>query len=116
MYRVIWNKYLGHFKYPLPPQFFWIKANLIRFIYKNKLIVVTELQAEPWGPKLIFETPLEDQLKSMNIDQLKENITYAKAVGFNKNYLWGTEWWYYMQEKFTKPEFLEEIKNLITNK
>ena len=110
MYRVIWNKYLGYFKYPLPPQFFWVKTNLIKLIYKDTPIIVSELQAEPWGPKLIFETPLEDQMKSMSIEQLRDNISYAKKVGFSKNYLWGTEWWYYILDKYNKPEFLEEIK------
>ena len=116
MYRVIWNKYLGYFKYPFPPQFFWIKTNLVRLIYKNKPIIVSELQAEPWGPKLIFETPLEDQLKSMNLEQFRDNLNYAKKVGFRKNFLWGTEWWYYMKEKFDRPEFLEEIKDLLSEK
>lgn len=113
MYRTIWNKYLGYFTYPLPPAFFYFKANLLHLIYKNKPIIVPELQAEPWGPKLLYESPPEDQAKSMNLNKLRENITYAKEVGFAKTYLWGAEWWYLEKSKHNHPEFWNEIKQLL---
>ncbi len=112
MYRIIWNKYTGYIKYPLPPKFFWLKANLIHLFYPNKPIIVSELQAEPWGPKLIYEISLEEQFKSMNLEQFYDNIKYAKEVGFPEVYLWGVEWWYWLKEKKNRPEFWEGAKNL----
>lgn len=115
MYRVVWSDTLGHIKYPLPPKFFWLKANLVRLFYPEKPIIVSELQAEPWGSKLIFETPLEEQALSMNIAQFRDNIQYARDVGFPEVYLWGAEWWYWMKEKHQRPEFWEEAKEIINH-
>jgi len=113
MYRVIYKKPFNYFKYPLPPKFFWIKANLVHLFYPGKPIFVSELQAEPWGPKLIYDLPLEEQEKSMSLSQFKENIEYAIKVGFPENYLWGAEWWYWLKTKHDKPEFWEEAKKII---
>jgi hypothetical protein len=115
MYRIIYKKPFNYFKYPLPPKFFWIKANLVHLFYPGKPIVVSELQTEPWGPKLIYDLPLEEQEKSMSLAQFRENIEYAKAAGFPENYLWGAEWWYWLKTKHEKPEFWEEAKKVINN-
>ena len=112
MYRVIWHKPIGYFKYPLPPVFFWLKANIVHLFYPGKPIIGVELQGEPWGPKLIPNITLEEQFKSMDLKQLKENIAYAKKVGLPENYWWGAEWWYWLKTKQNHPEFWEEIKKL----
>lgn len=49
----------------------------------------------------------------MNISQFKENIDYAKAVGFPENYLWGAEWWYWLKVKHNDPRYWQEVKKLI---
>ena len=99
--------------YPFPPIFYWRKAQLIEKIFGKKVIVV-ELQAEPWGPKLLYELPLKEQEKSMNLRQFQENIEFAKKTGLDAFYLWGGEWWYWMKEKQGKPEIWNEAKNLIS--
>ena len=35
----------------------------------------------------------------MNQKIFAENVAYAKKVGFQDNYLWGVEWWYWMAKK-----------------
>lgn len=115
MYRIVWSKYTGYIKYPLPPKFFWLKANLVHLFYPNKPIIVSELQAEPWGPKLIYELSLEEQVKSMNLKQFYDNIEYAKKVGFPEVYLWGAEWWYWMKEKHNQPEIWEAARLVISS-
>jgi len=116
VYRVIWNKYFGFFEYPLPPNFFWLKTNLLRIFYPDKPIIISELQMEPWGPKMIYETPLSEQDISMNIDQFYANLEYAKKTGFKEIYLWGVEWWYWMKEKHDRPEFWDGVKEIINEK
>jgi len=116
VYRIIWNKYFGFFEYPLPPNFFWFKANLLHLFYPGKPVIISELQMEPWGPKMIYETPLLEQEITMNIAQFHSNIEYAKKTGFNEIYLWGVEWWYWMKEKHNRPEFWEAAKEIMTNK
>ncbi|MDP1845343.1 MAG: cellulase family glycosylhydrolase [Candidatus Moranbacteria bacterium] len=113
MYRIIYKDPIGYFKYPLPPKFFWLKANIVHLLYPGKPIVVSELQAEPWGPKLINDLSVDEQMKSMDVDQFRENIEYAKKVGFPENYLWGAEWWYWMKEKQNRPEFWEAAKEVL---
>jgi hypothetical protein len=114
MYRVIYKDPIGYLKYPLPPKFFWLKANLVHLFYPGKPIIVSELQAEPWGPKLIYDLSLDEQEKSMSLNQFHKNIEYAKAVGFPENYLWGAEWWYWLKSKHDCPEFWEAAKEVLT--
>lgn len=115
MYRIVWHKYFGQIKYPLPPKFFWLKANLVHLFYPDKPIIVSELQAEPWGPKLNYELSLEEQFKSMNLKQFYDNIEYARQVGFPEVYLWGVEWWYWMKVKHNQPEIWETAKNILSS-
>ncbi len=112
MYKKVWFKQLNaYIYYPLPPVFYWRKAVLIKKIF-NKEVMVTELQAEPWGPKLLYDISLKEQEKTMNLDRFKYNVSFAKKTGFNKFYLWGVEWWYQMKQKQDKPEIWLEAKRL----
>jgi hypothetical protein len=117
MYRTVWSasfsKYLGYITYPLPPKFFWFKANLVKLFYGDKPIIVSELQAEPWSPGLLLsELPQEEQKKSMDIEKFQQNIEYAKKVGFKEVYLWGAEWWYWKKEKKDNPSYWNVTKKL----
>lgn len=114
MYRVVQSRFLpiGNFKYPLEPDYFKIKAAIMENLFGKKRIINIELQAEPWLIKRPPDVSLEEQLKVFDINQFKENIEYAKSVGFEKNYLWGIEWIYWMKIKQNHPEFWEEAKKL----
>lgn len=114
MYRVVLGKWwpFGYFEYPLDPGFFQFKARFMEIFWGEKPIVNIELQAEPWLEKRPPFVPLEEQLKAFSLEQFKENIEYAKEVGFEKNYLWGVEWWYWMKTKQNYPEYWEEARKL----
>jgi len=112
MYKKVWVHQLGvYFTYPFPPNFYWIKSQIIKTLFDKKVICV-ELQAEPWGPKLIYDISLSEQQKSMTLQQFQKNIKFAKETGFDTFYLWGGEWWYWMKEKQNQPEIWEEAKKL----
>ncbi len=115
MYRIVHKDPIGYFKYPLPPKFFWVKANIVHLFFPEKPIIVSELQTEPWGPKLIYDLTLSEQEKSMSLDQFRDNIEYAREAGFPEVYLWGAEWWYWLKVKHEKPEFWEEAKILFSS-
>ena len=112
LYKKVWFRQLGNYiYYPFPPTFYWRKAQLIEKIF-NKKVVVIELQAEPWGPKLLYESPLEEQEKTMNLERFKANIEFAQKTGLDEFYLWGGEWWYWMKVKQNRPEIWNEAKKL----
>ncbi|MDO9509959.1 MAG: endo-1,4-beta-xylanase [Candidatus Magasanikbacteria bacterium] len=112
MYRVAWNKQIGYFDYDWVPPFFYV-AKLWLAGKSTAHAFVMELQAEPWiaDQNLIF-TSLDEQYKSMDINRLQKNIVYAQKVGFPRVYLWGAEWWYWMNEEKGVDDFVEEIKKL----
>ena len=96
----------------MPPSYYWLKAKIIEKLLKKKVICV-ELQVEPWGPnKLIYDSSLEEQNKTMNLDKFKKNIKYAERTGFDEFYLWGDEWWYWMKVKHNNSEIWDEAKKL----
>ncbi len=112
IYKKVWVRQIGtYFSYPFPSVFYWRKAQAIKRIF-NKEVICVELQAEPWGPALLYHSPLEEQLKTMNLEQFKKNIDFAKATGLDEFYLWGSEWWYWMKEKQGDPTIWEETRKL----
>ena len=119
MYRTVWSNVFsptfGYITYPLPPKFFWLKANIIRALYGNKPIIVSELQAEPWGPEFfrIAEMTVEERAFSMTPARFAENIAYARAVGFMEVYLWGVEWWYVMLERENDDSYWSIARSII---
>jgi len=112
MYKKVWFRQLGtYIYYPLPPTFYWKKAEYIKKIF-NKKVIVTELQAEPWGPKLLYDSPLAEQEKTMNLERFKYNIEFAKKTGLDTFYLWGGEWWYWMKTRQGNSSIWDEAKTL----
>jgi len=112
MYKKVWFRQLNTYVYyPLPPVFYWRKAQLIDKIFDKK-VIVGELQAEPWGPKLLYESPIEEQEKSMNLERFESNIEFAKKTGLDKFYLWGAEWWCWLKVKQNKSEIWHEAQKL----
>jgi len=112
MYRKVWVwQFARYVTYPLPPVFYGRKANLIDLFF-DKEVMCVELQAEPWGPELLYTSPLDEQEKTMSLERFKENIEYAKKTGLGGFYLWGSEWWYWMKEKQGQGQIWEEAKNV----
>ena len=112
LYRIVWDERLGHFTYPIPPVFYYKRANLVRFFTDIERIIIVELQAEPWGPKMIYETSFKEHDKSMDLEKFKKTIAYTRQTGFDEVYLWGVEWWYWNKEVRGNDAIWSEAKNL----
>jgi len=111
MYRRVWSKEMGFYiNMPFPSVFYWRKAQLIKNIF-NKKVICVELQAEPWGPTLLYDSPLDEQEKTMDLEKFKGNIEFARKTGLDEFYLWGAEWWFWMKKQ-DKPEIWQEAKKL----
>ncbi len=114
IYRQTWNKNWGWFNYPLSPAFYYFKAQIVKLLTRNKKIINTELQVEPWAQNNdLTKMDLFDQFYSMDLNQVKKNIKFAKRAGFEENYLWGIEWWWWLGQKHGNWEFWEFGKTLI---
>lgn len=115
LYREAWGPLFGRQTYPLPPIFYRLKWHLTETLAGKSggMAVISELQAEPWIPSKTptIDYPVEEQSKLMPVSKIKENIEYAKETGFDTIYLWGVEWWYFM-DKSGHPEYLEFAKTL----
>ncbi len=113
MYRVVWNKSFGYLNYD------WFMP---AFVYRAKLwfngrdvstAYITELQAEPWIPSMtLTSTLMSEQSKSMDLNRLKKNILFAERTGMPRAYLWGAEWWYWLekQSEHKIPDFIKILQ------
>jgi len=99
MYRVVWNRAIGYWKYWwMPPSYYSLRAWMNGLPLQK--VFITELQAEPWIPRGdTFSVSLNEQFKSMNVKQLEENLLAARQTGFARAYLWGAEWWAWLEQK-----------------
>lgn len=117
MYRKVWNSNINSYiSYDfLRPFWYWVRAFFVDKFFGKKVIVV-EFQAEPWGPKLLYDIPLSEQKKTMTLEKFNKNIEFAKKNGFDEFYLWGAEWWYWLKVNYPEDEnsfIWEKTKELL---
>ncbi|MDO8573804.1 MAG: beta-galactosidase [Candidatus Daviesbacteria bacterium] len=112
IYRKVKDKFFGYVTYPVPPYFYSLKSGLIRkfFAPYNQKTIIVELQSEPWlaGGDLISQA---EQSKIFSVKDFKNYINFAGKTGFDEIYLWGVEWWYFM-DKQGYPQYLDYAKTL----
>lgn len=112
LYRVVWSKTIGYWSYdwifsPLAyTAKLWLNGRDVNTAY------ITELQAEPWIPDMaLSDTPLKEQFRSMSLARLKSNVEFAARTGMPRAYLWGAEWWLWLEGRGVR-EFSDYIKGL----
>ncbi len=115
LYRTIYNHRLGYVTYPISPMFFRIKGMLVNIFTDAEDIIISELQAEPWGPKWIIEMDKEEQYKSMSPEKLRGIAEYAQKTKFSQAYLWGAEWWYWLKVNRGEDEMWETGREIINS-
>jgi hypothetical protein len=62
-------------------------------------VMVSELQAEPWGPVPVPELSASEAARTMNPERARRNIEIARGAGFETALFWGAEWWYWLRER-----------------
>lgn len=114
LYRKTYDPILGYKTYPILPYLYNIKSALVKAVFapKNQKTIVTELQTEPWLSQAdSSDGSPKKQAEIFSVENFKENISYAKKTGFDEMYLWGVEWWYFMDLN-GYPEYLNYAKTL----
>jgi hypothetical protein len=121
MYRKVWydfwHVFLGnfiYFQYPLAHWTYKIKADLT--LVPQDKIIVTELQAEPWGPAINSKLSQAEKDKTMSRHNFLDTISYAQKAGFKDYYFWGVEWWYWEKYLDNNPFYWDTAKALFTQK
>jgi hypothetical protein len=117
MYRKVWFDFWGLFtgkyiyiQYPLAHWSYKIKANLVGVPVDK--IIITEVQAEPWGPGINSSLTQEEKDRSMSKQDFIGIISYAQKSGFKDIYLWGAEWWLWQKDVQSTPFYWETAKAL----
>lgn len=99
VYVYFWNPELGQFKTILPPWYYRVKENMARLLLGEKETILVELSAEPWLLEPVVDVPVGVQYTRMDLGKFNEIIAYAKETRYQKQFLWGGEWWYWLKEK-----------------
>lgn len=111
VYVHFWNPELGQFRTVLPAWAYRVKDNLMGIFYGTKPTMLIELSGEPWLVEPIADVSLEVQFTRMNLEKFEDILSYAAATRYDKQYLWGAEWWYWLSLQ-GHPEMWERGKQL----
>jgi len=113
VYLYLWNPTLGQVRTVYMPSFYRIKSNLMSVLFGDKKNVLIELSLEPWLLEPIVNAPVETGRQRMTIEKFNEAIEFAQHTGFNEQYLWGVEWWYFMKD-YNHPEYWNTAKEIFS--
>jgi hypothetical protein len=106
-----WNPELGQFRTILPPWAYRVKDNLVALVHGRQSSMLIELSAEPWLLEPIAEVPIEVQFSRMDIEKFEDILQYAEETRYDKQYLWGAEWWFWLLQQ-GHPEMWERGQEL----
>lgn len=114
LYRKTYDPIFKYKTYPILPYLYNLKSSIVRNIFarNNQKTIIVELQAEPWLSDASLANNSSRQAEFFPLKELQDLVLYAKKTGFDTQYLWGIEWWYWMSEN-NHPEYLEYIKSLL---
>lgn len=96
LYRTVWTRFIGALVYPLTPSFYNRHADFVRHWAKD--VIITELQAEPWGDKPIKEQTLQEQRQSFDLTRFNKNIEFVRQTNISTALIWGAEYWYFLKQ------------------
>ncbi len=110
LYRKTWNPRFGETMYPIGPAFYRWRQLLVAPLVSH--VIVSELQAEPWFSVPIAARSAAEWLEVFGPEELRENMTFARETGASEVYLWGVEWWAYLEEA-GEPELWEAARDFM---
>lgn len=109
-YIYLTNDKVGEIKSRVNHNFYKFKKIVAQTLYGKKPVYLIEVSLEPWLVEPIIVTPIDVQLRFMNIDRIDEILEKSAKTNFDEIYLWGIEWWYYLKVN-GHPEIWDYLKN-----
>jgi hypothetical protein len=113
VYMYLWNPTIGEIRSVYTPSFYKVKSNLMSLLYGPKKNLLIELSFEPWLIEPIVDVQIETQINRMDMSKFYEILHFAKKTGFDEQYLWGVEWWYFMKEN-GHPEYWDKAREIFS--
>jgi len=111
VYVYFWNPTFGQFRSLLPAWWYRLKEGVIAGLFGKKPTFLIELSVEPWLIEPVVDVDLDTQYSRMDLDKINNIIDYAAKTRYDKQYLWGAEWWYWLKQQ-GHPEIWERGKEL----
>ncbi len=117
MYRTVFSnrtQKLFHYDYIFPSWMYRLKARYIG-ILRNKDVLISELQGEPWGIRPIVEMDIEERRASFSPDRFREFALFAERTQLQRAYWWGAEYWYWEKVRHGNSEYWDIAKSLFSS-
>jgi hypothetical protein len=114
VYRQLYFQTLGRWEHPLPPWLYAVRNQFDRaMLQKDGQTILIEMQAEAWfEPVALVDVPPATQQREFPAALLLgSNVEFSRRIGFPRVYLWGVEWWSWM-ETHGYPEYVEAARVL----
>ena len=118
LYRSIWFPGWGTLQYPFWPGAYAAKDHLVHAVSgMREETVIAELQAEAWfeDQPSLTHVPVSLQAQAFPPTIIQDNVDYARQTGFAAAYLWGVEWWYWMEEQ-GYPEYIASARAVLAGR
>jgi hypothetical protein len=115
LYRSIWFPGWGTLQYPFWPGAYAAKDRLVHMVSGMRdETVIAELQAEAWfqDERSLRDVPVSLQAEAFPPAIIQDNVDYARHTGFAAAYLWGVEWWYWMEQQ-GYPEYIASARAVL---
>ncbi len=114
VYVHLYNEATGPIRTILPPQTYVVKRTLMELLFGRKPSLLIELSLEPWLGEPLSEHNLKEQEERMSPERFDEVLSYARDTRFDRQYLWGAEWWYWLREHGT-PAFWDRARGVFAS-
>ena len=112
VYVHLYNPETGPFKTILPPATYVVKRKVMELLFGEKETLLIELSIEPWLDSTVAEVPLDKQFERMPLKNFDEIVSYARDTRLEKQYLWGAEWWYWLQKNHGITTYWDKARTL----
>lgn len=117
MYRTVFSgrtKKLFHYDYLFPSWAYRVKARYIGLL-RDKPVLISELQGEPWGSRSFHEMTPEERNESFSPQRFMQLAVFAKRTQLTPVYWWGGEYWYWEHVKNGNSEYMDIAKELFSH-
>jgi hypothetical protein len=112
MYRTVHSARTNRpfsYDYIFPAWLYRAKARVVGML-RDKPVIISELQGEPWASVPWTEASAEERRQSLSPERLVQLQKFAARTQLPEAYFWGVEYWYWEKVKQNEPVFWETAR------